>query len=74
MKPVNLDDFRRQLAGAQAIVYTVAIATEMGAAEEIPQETMWRTLHVAGDMVKDCIDQFDSDAFKQAWRGRAVKP
>jgi hypothetical protein len=73
MRPIDLDEFRRQLAGAQAIVEALAIATEMGAVEEMPQETLWRTLHASSDMVRDCIVQFDSDAFEAAWRGKAVR-
>jgi hypothetical protein len=72
-RAVNLDEFRRQLAGARAIVEALAIAAEMGAVEEMPQETLWGSLHAASDMVQDCIDQFDSDAFEAAWRGKAVR-
>ena len=72
MSPANLDDFRRNLTAAQAIVTVAAIAVE-GTGQDIPQEALWRTLHAASDIIGNCVAEFDSDAFEAAWRGKAVR-
>ena len=73
MRPVNLDEFRRNLASAQAIVALAAMAVE-GTGQDVPQEALWRTLHAASDIIGTCVAEFDSNAFEAAWRGRAVQP
>jgi hypothetical protein len=71
-KPIDLDDWRYRLAGGQAIVKAMAIAAEAGQLAEMPDETVWRTLHAAADQIADCLDEFDSDLYALAWAGQQV--
>jgi hypothetical protein len=68
MTPVDLDDFRWNLAAAYSVVKVTQLAVEGN--PDTPQEAVWRTLAVAADLTEQCLNEFDSAAFAAAWNAR----